>query len=99
MPSSIPGGSSSGSAVAVAAGLVDFAIGEFSLLACQVIVHLKMPFSQRVYVFSLISLPIQCNKQSLILFCLGHWDCSCVQMYSWKVESVRLCVLFGLIQL
>lgn len=30
-PSCIPGGSSSGSAVAVAAGLVDFAIGEFTL--------------------------------------------------------------------
>lgn len=39
MPSCIPGGSSSGSAVAVAAGLVDFAIGEFSLLAYQVIIH------------------------------------------------------------
>lgn len=42
MPSSIPGGSSSGSAVAVAARLVDFAIGEFSLLAYQVIIHSKM---------------------------------------------------------
>jgi len=98
LPSSIPGGSSSGSAVAVAAGLVDFAIGEFSLLACQVTVHLKLPFSQCVYVFSLISFPIQYNKQTSLLFCLGHWDCSCVQMYSWKAESVRLCVLFGLIQ-
>lgn len=68
LPSSIPGGSSSGSAVAVAARLVDFAIGEFSLLACQVIFHLKMLFSQFVYVFSLISLPIQCNKQSSIYF-------------------------------
>lgn len=30
MPSCVPGGSSSGSAVAVAAGLVDFAIGGFT---------------------------------------------------------------------
>jgi len=32
MPSCAPGGSSCGSAVAVAAGLVDFAVGKFMLL-------------------------------------------------------------------
>ncbi|KAL2342098.1 hypothetical protein Fmac_010038 [Flemingia macrophylla] len=55
MPSCIPGGSSSGSAVAVAARFVDFAIGEFSLLARHS--FRKMLFSQS----SLISLPIQCT--------------------------------------
>lgn len=32
MPSNVPGGSSSGSAVAVAAELVDFALGKFILV-------------------------------------------------------------------
>lgn len=41
MPSCIPGGSSSGSAVAVAAGLVDFSLGIFSpLMFCVAIVLL-----------------------------------------------------------
>lgn len=36
MPSHIPGGSSSGSAVAVAAQLVDFALGNFSCLCFDI---------------------------------------------------------------
>lgn len=39
MPSCIPGGSCSGSAVAVAAGLVDFAIGEFMWLVTYECFH------------------------------------------------------------
>ena len=40
MPSCIPGGSSSGSAVAVAAGLVDFALGIFPPLCFALQSHL-----------------------------------------------------------
>lgn len=101
MPSSIPGGSSSGSAVAVAARLVDFAMGEFSLLAYQVIIHSKMLFLD-IYSHLLAYLFNVTNNQ-LLYFVWGFETALLFKPGNWKVAflffvCLCVCVLFGLLQ-